>query len=76
MLNAGEVTKYSFSFKVSQVIPAGSYMKFNISDENFGLSSYPSCAAFSINSKIITGKLVCQTVGREIVITGKHLSLL
>lgn len=70
VLNAGEVTRYSFSFKVSQVIPAGSYMKFNISDTNFGLSKFPSCNAFAINGKIISGKLVCETVGRQVVITG------
>lgn len=68
--NAGEVSRYAFSFKVSQIIPAMSYMKFYITDQNFGLSSYPSCSAFSINGKIITGKLTCETVGREIYVRG------
>ena len=75
VLNAGEVTKYAFSFKVSQTIPAQSYMKFYIQDENFGLSTYPSCSAFSINSKIISGKLTCQTVGREVYVRGEILGL-
>jgi len=70
VLNAGEVTKYAFSFKVSQTIPAQSYMKFIIQDTNFGLSTYPSCSAFSINGKIISGKLTCQTVGREVYVRG------
>ena len=70
VLNAGEVAKYAFSFKVSQTIPAQSYMKFIIQDENFGLSTYPSCSAFSINGKIISGKLTCQSIGREVYVRG------
>ena len=74
VLNAGEVSRYAFSFKVSQTIPAQSYMKFYVLDPNFGLSKFPSCSAFSMNGKIIQGKLTCETVGREIYIRGKNLS--
>jgi len=72
VLNAGEVSRYAFSFKVSQTIPGQSYMKIYVLDENFGLSKFPSCSAFSMNGKIIQGKLTCETIGREIYIRGTY----
>ncbi len=68
--NAGEPSKYAFSFKVSQIIPAHSYFKIFVHDPNFGLSKFPSCSAYSINEKIIQGKLACETVGRDIIVRG------
>jgi hypothetical protein len=76
VLNAGEATKYDFSFKVAQIIPAQSYMKFTIQDSNFGLSQFPSCSPYTVNGKSITGKISCQTIDREIYVRGKKLAYL
>jgi len=68
--NAGETTRYEFQFKVSQLIPASSYMKLTISDENFGLTTFPACNAYAINGLTIQGKFTCETSGRDILVRG------
>lgn len=69
--SAGETTRYTFSFKVSQLIPSKSYMKFSILDDNIGLTQFPSCNAYAINGKIIQGKFYCEISGRDILVRGK-----
>lgn len=74
LANAGETTRYNFQFKVSQLIPAGSYMKFTIADQNFQLTPFPSCNPFSVNGIIIQGKFYCETNGNNVLVRGKSLS--
>ena len=71
--NAGETTRYNFQFKVSQLIPAQSYMKFTISDPDFGLTNFPACNAYAINGKTIEGKFFCETSGRDILVRGNNI---
>jgi hypothetical protein len=71
--NAGETTRYTFSFIVSQLIPAGSYMKFTILDDNIGLTNFPSCNAYEINGVSIQGQFYCETSGRDVLVRGKKL---
>lgn len=68
---AGEYSKYTFSFKTSQIIPKNSYIMLSIpSDSQFSVSSYPSCNSFEINSQIVAGTLSCSKQGYDVIVTG------
>lgn len=68
---AGDLSSYQFQFKTSTIFPAGSYMKFVFPKGFKGLTTYPTCKAFSVNGFTAQGQLTCVSQGNVVVVTGK-----
>jgi hypothetical protein len=69
---AGELTKYSFTFKTSRQIPWTSYFMLSMPEGNgFGISPFPSCSAFPINGRTINGNFKCRAIDTDIFVEGK-----
>lgn len=67
---AGDLSELVFNFKVSLIIPAGSWIALTFPDSGFLLTESPTCTSSSDGKATIAGELVCQVVGRELYLTG------
>jgi hypothetical protein len=67
---AGSLAKYSFSFKIANDIPEGSYFVFYIPNSGLYISPNPSCQAFSINDFMIAGNLKCTYINNIVYVYG------
>lgn len=67
---AGDQSIVNFQVKTIIDVPAGSYIRFLFSDPDFKIVAAPNCSAFSINNKIIQGRLVCAFANGIVTMTG------
>ena len=74
---AGAFTTYLITFTTYSYIPWNSYIKITIPvDSGFVLTKFPACSSYPIYNQILPGVLHCETVGSDIVVTGKERLLI
>lgn len=67
---AGELTRYSFSFKTTTILPKNIQITIILPSNAFGISNNPSCNTFPINNEKIKATLKCEYNNDKIFVKG------
>ncbi|CAG9322608.1 unnamed protein product [Blepharisma stoltei] len=68
--NAGDITRYDFTFKLSSVLGAWDWLRFTFPDDGYDLAKFPSCLSVDMEGNSISGVFSCISFGNQVTVTG------